>query len=143
LRMRDIEIARKRLKENNLSLVIVKDGEVIFESRLQGLIGLIQAIDSLGERLSSSSVADKIVGRAAALLLIYSHASDVYATTISLDGLNLLIKSGIRVEYDNLISRIMNRRGDDICPFEKASLMVASPEEAYRRLRDVLSEHLF
>lgn len=139
--MRDIDIARRRLKENNLSLVIVKGGKVIFESRLHGLTGLIQAIDSLGEHLPSSSVADKIVGRAAALLLIYSHVSDVYATTISLDGLNLLIEGGIRVEYDNLVSRIMNRQGNDICPFEKISLTISSPEEAYitiKRLIDAL-----
>lgn len=131
----DLEMAKRALKERGLSLVIVRDGEVIFESRLQGIIGLIQAIDVLGGDLSSSSVADKVIGRAAALLLAYSRASEVYATVISELGLSTLNEYGIRVEYDTLVPKIMNRRGDDVCPFERISLAVSSPKEAYERLK--------
>jgi len=137
----DLEMAKRVLKERGLSLVIVRDGEVIFESKFRGIIGLIRArliraINVLGGDLSSSSVADKVVGRAAALLLAYSRAGEVYATIISELGLSTLNEYGIRVEYDTMVPKIMNRRGDDICPFEKISLTISSPKEAYERLKN-------
>ncbi|MCX8171079.1 MAG: DUF1893 domain-containing protein [Candidatus Bathyarchaeota archaeon] len=128
-------MAKRELKEKNLSLVIVKGEKIIFKSNLQGLTGLIQAIDSLGNNISSSSVADKIVGRAAALLIAYFHAEEVYAATISERGLDTLKKYGVRVEYDTLVPEIMNRWGTDICPFEKLSLIIESPNEAYRKIK--------
>jgi len=132
----DLEMAKRVLKERGLSLVIVRDGEVIFESKFRGIIGLIRAINVLGGDLSSSSVADKVVGRAAALLLAYSRAGEVYAAIISELGLSTLNEYGIRVEYDTIVPKIMNRRGDDICPFEKISLTISSPKEAYERLKN-------
>jgi hypothetical protein len=133
--MRDLEIAKRALRGRELSLVVVKCGRVIFESNLQGLSGLILAIDTLGLNLHNSSVADKVVGKAAALLLAYSHISEVYAEVISKDGLETLDEYGIRVEYASLIPRILNRRGEDICPFEKLSQNLSSPEEAYKILK--------
>jgi hypothetical protein len=137
--MRDLDVAKDLLKNRNLSLVIVRDGKVIFESRLPGLAGLIQAIESMKVSLHSSSVADKIVGRAAALLLVYSRVSEVYAATVSNWGLTVLEEAGVRVEYEVLVPIILNRRGDDICPFEKISLTVSSPDEAYKMLKAALA----
>jgi len=133
--MRDLEIAKRALRGKELSLVVVKRGRIIFESNLKGLSGLILAIDTLGLNLHYSSVADKVVGKAAALLLAYSHIGEAYAEVISKDGLETLDEYGIRVEYSSLIPRILNRRGDDICPFEKLSQNLSSPEEAYKILK--------
>lgn len=135
----NLEIAKRKLRERNLSLVIVKDRKIIFESKLQGITGLIQAIDSMGNLLHSSSAADKVVGRAAALLMAFSRINEVYAVTISSEGLRTLTEHHIRVEYDSLVPRIMNRRGDDICPFEKACTDIRSPKEAYIRLKSILN----
>ena len=134
--MRDLDVAKQTLVRENLSLVIVKNGKIIFKSNLHGIIGLLQAIDNLGKQLNSASIADKIVGKAAALLMVYSHVSSVYATLMSNDGLMVLRKNNVEVEYDGLTPRIMNRRGDDICPFEKISLTTRSPEEAYVKLKN-------
>lgn len=134
--MRDLDVAKQTLMRENLSLVIVKNGKIIFKSNLHGIIGLLQAIDNLGKQLNSASIADKIVGKAAALLMVYSHVSSVYATLVSNDGLMVLRKNNVKVEYDDLTPRIMNRRGDDICPFEKISLTARSPEEAYMKLKN-------
>ena len=68
----DLELAKLRLTEENLSLVIVKHGEVIFETRKQGISGFLQAIDEQEKSLVGASAADKIVGVAAATLCAYS-----------------------------------------------------------------------
>lgn len=50
----------------------------------------------------------------------------------------MLNEYNIRVEYDTLVPKIMNRRGDDLCPFEKISLTARSPEETYKKLKDYI-----
>lgn len=101
-------------------------------------MGLIQAIDSLGDQITSSSVADKIVGRAAALLLAHFHAKEVYAAVLSERGFNTLMKYNVRIEYDKLVPEIMDRWGHDMCPFEKLSLTIGSPSEAYVKIKKYL-----
>ncbi len=136
--MRDLEIAKHKLKTENLSLVIVRAGKILFESNLRGVAGLIRAIDDLGPRLSSASVADKVVGRAAALLLAYSHIGEVYAGIISNDGLAALLEYGVKAEYGRLVPKIMNQQGRDLCPLEKLSTTINSPSEAYKKIKEFL-----
>jgi hypothetical protein len=133
--MRDLDLARQIFRERNLSLVMVKEGGLLFESASSGINGLLQAIDALNGSLHGSSVADKVVGRAAALLLVYAHAKEVYAATVSNEGLKALEENGVPVEYDALVQQILDRTGKNICPFEKASQTIRAPEEAPEKLR--------
>jgi len=133
--MRELELAKKILREENLSLVIVKGAKVLFKSGSSGISGLLQAIENLNEKLHKSSVADRVIGRAAALLLVYFHAEEVYGATVSREGLRVLKEGGIPLEHGNIVSRILDREGKDICPFERFSLAISSPEEAYEKLR--------
>jgi hypothetical protein len=43
----DLEIAKKRLTEGRVSLSIVKEGKILFESRSNGLKDLPGAVDKL------------------------------------------------------------------------------------------------
>jgi len=133
--MRDLELAKVILRGKNLSLVMVKRGTPLFESHSSGISGLLQAIDSLGNILSGASVADRVVGRAAALLLTYSRTKEVYAATMSNEGLKVLKENGIPVEHDNLVPKILDKEGKNICPFERFSLSIKTPNEAYKKLK--------
>ncbi|RJS76069.1 DUF1893 domain-containing protein [Candidatus Bathyarchaeota archaeon] len=133
--MSDLELAKNRLKRKSLSLVIVKEGKLLFESRLSGINGLLEAIDKLSDKMHQSSVADKVVGRAAALLLAYSHVRETYAETVSKEGLKVLRENDVAVEYAVLVPQILDRTGKNICPFEKFSSNIKSPSEAYERLK--------
>ena len=73
----DLELAKLNLIEKDLSLVIVKKGKVIFETKKPGISGFLQAIEKLDKSLVASSVADKIVGVAAAMLCVYAGMSSV------------------------------------------------------------------
>jgi len=134
--MRDIELAKETLKEKNLSLVIVKEGKLLFKSDSSGINGLLQAIENLEKNLHRSSVADRVVGRAAALLLAYSRVKEVYASTLSNEGLRVLKENNIPAEHDNLVPKILDKEEKNICPFEKFSLTIKSPNEAYRKLKE-------
>jgi hypothetical protein len=92
---RDLELAKLKLLKDDLSLVIVKKGEVIFETSKQGISGFLEAIEKQDKDLVAASAADKIVGVAAAKLCVYTGLVSVFAVTIS--------EAGIRVLEDNNI----------------------------------------
>lgn len=72
------------LMETGMSLMIYRDGVMLFSSRNNGIRPHLEAIESLGrEALRGTIMVDKIVGRAAALLILYAGASEVHCLTVS------------------------------------------------------------
>lgn len=84
--MDDLEVARQRLRGKRLSLVFVKNSKLVFETSREGLGGFLQAIEELNDNLFGYSVADKIIGRAAAFLCAYSNVTAAFAITLSKSG---------------------------------------------------------
>jgi hypothetical protein len=132
---RDIKLAKSALKERDLALVIVKEGKIVFETESQGLSGLLRAIDKLGERLVASSVADRIVGAAAAILCAYSEVASVFAVTISEEGIRVLEDNKIIYQFENEVPTILSHDKTDMCPLEKLAISSRDPEEAYMKLK--------
>lgn len=133
--MDDLEAAKRRLKTKNLSLVFVKSSKVIFETDMEGLFGFLKAIDKSGVNLAAASVADRIIGKAAALLCVHSKVKAAFAVTLSTGGLRVLENHQIHCEYENLVPSILNLQQTDQCPFERLVEDVTNPEEAYRSIR--------
>ena len=131
----DLDLASKRLNQKNLSLVVVKNGRVLFETESHGLSDLVEAINHLQSSMKGSSVADRIVGRAAALLFVYSGVSAVFAVTMSDGGKAILDNNNVFHEFEKRVPRILNLKKTDACPFEKLVAKLSSPEEAYERLK--------
>ncbi|KPV65168.1 MAG: hypothetical protein AOA65_0426 [Candidatus Bathyarchaeota archaeon BA1] len=117
----------------------MKRGKVILETESHGIIGPLQAIDRLGEELMESSVADKIVGRAVALLCAYSKAFSVFAVTISKEGMRVLEDNNIFYEIENCVPNILDYKRADVCPFEKLAAGFANPREAYEKLKSFIN----
>lgn len=137
--MLDLTLAKLNLKEKNLTLSIVKDGKVLFETRSHGIIGLLQAIEKLGKELMESSVADKIVGRAAALLCAYSGMVSVFAVTISEEGRKVLKNNNILYQFEKQVLNILNNKRTDLCPFEKLTAGLTNLKEAYEKMKSFVS----
>ncbi|MGQ9460453.1 MAG: DUF1893 domain-containing protein [Candidatus Bathyarchaeaceae archaeon] len=133
--MQDLKLAKQGLKERNLTLIIVKEGKVIFETESQGVNGFLQAIEKFGKELASSSVADKIVGAAAAMLCAYSKVASVFAVTISEEGIKVLRDNNILYEFESRVPNILNYDKTSICPFEKLAASSRNPNEAYEKLK--------
>lgn len=133
--MRDLDKAKNALRRSNFSLVIVKNGHVLFETNTSGIRGLLTAVDEVGTNIEGSAVADKIVGEAAAQVCAHSHVREVYAITMSQCGRNVLEENGICYEYEDLVPHILNMKKTDLCPFEKIVAGSKTPKEAYERLK--------
>ena len=123
------------MKKKALTLVIVNSEKIIFETKAQGIMGLLNAIEDLGTKMRRSSIADKIVGRAAALLCAYSRVSAVYAVTMDENGLQILRDKNIVCQFEKIVPYILNQKQDSICPFEKLLINISDPEEAFEKLR--------
>lgn len=128
--MTDIYAAKAALGEH--SIAVVRDGEV----RIDDGRGISPMLDLIAEGVSlrGSAVADRIVGRAAALLFLYAGIREVWATVISRPALAVLLCAGVSCRYDTLTERIINRHGDGICPMEEAVLSTDDPGAAYALL---------
>ena len=133
--MSNLEIAKEILRGRDYSLVIVRDGRIIYASSYHGIGGILQAIEELDNRIKGASVADRVIGKAAALLLAYSKVKDAYALVISRSGLETLRNHGIQVDYESLVPKILDRSGRGICPFEKLTLEIDSPRLGFEVLR--------
>lgn len=131
----DLRLAKLKLHKDKLNLVIVKNGEVVFDTGAHGLGGFLLAIENIGTKLIDASVADRIVGRAAAFLCTYVKIASVFAFTISAGGLEMLRKNGIHCEYKHLVPHILNSTQTAICPFEELTSDLTDPEEAYLKLK--------
>lgn len=84
--------------------------------------------------------ADRLIGRAAALLLLAAGVKAVYGEVMSEEAHHLLSDAGVRTEYGTLVPEILNRAGTAPCPMEKAAAAVTDPAEALPVLRQALQE---
>jgi hypothetical protein len=131
----------EQMKRERLNLIILKNNKRLYQSTREGMLPLYQAISELsGAQLENTIIVDKIVGKAAALLISYIQAKVVYCSLLSIRGKTVLENQGISFFYEELTPEIINRYGTDICPFEKAVLDVEDPQTGYLRIQAKLQQ---
>lgn len=134
IEMHDLKLAKKWLVEKSSALCVVKDGSVIFESFSSGISGFLEAVKELGDEFEDASIADRVAGRAVALLCVYVGAKAIYAITLSKGGKSVFEEYDIYHEWDKLIDNVMDVDGVDVCPFEALASDISDPDEAYVKL---------
>lgn len=128
--MTDLERAKTLLAQN--TCVLCKD-ETLHTSQKTGIAPMLDWLAE-GMELTGFSVADKIVGKAAALLFVLAGVNEVYGEVMSEGGLAVLQTHGIPCAYGKLTPYIINRKGDGICPMEQTVQAIDDPELAYEAL---------
>ena len=136
----DLNLVKRALSEEGLSLVVAKNGKLLFKSKSRGVRDLLAMIREVGQLVEGASLADCIVGRAAALLCVYSKITNVYGVTMSEGAIPIFKANGIRCEYGTLVPKILNREKNCICPFEKAVLGIENPRDALDKLKSLKFE---
>jgi len=132
--MTRLKEARLALKGSARCVVYNEGGLSISEER--GIRPMILWLEKDPEFLRGASVADKIVGRAAAMIMIYAGVKEVFASVISNGAREALRAAGTEVSYSMTAIAISNRRGDGICPMERLVAPIKDPKEAYETLRN-------
>lgn len=125
-------------EEKDLTLVLVLN-ESIYKSSEKGIKPLLQLLNS-GKNYLNYSAADKIVGKAAAMLYKLLNINDIYGEVMSISAINFLEQNNINFKYKIKTKEIINRKGTGICPMEETVLNIENPTEAKKLLEDKLKE---
>lgn len=133
--MKDLNLAKQILKEEDQSLVVVKNGEVIYRSVDRGIKPMLTLTNTLKEEATGSSIADKVIGKGAALLCVNLNIKEVYGDLMSQAGIDMLEKNNIHYEFKESCEYIKNREGTDYCPIEKLSMDVEDPRELLNKIK--------
>lgn len=120
-------------------VLICVDGSIIQECG-RGLSPILRMFDTNTQKMEGGIVVDKVVGRAAAMVAINGKASQVFGELISEDAVELLQQHNIKVGYNKIVTRILNRSRDGLCPLEQSVLGIDDPVEALVSLRKRIVE---
>lgn len=128
------EEARRLILDGKADCVVVTGGEMR-TGRGRGVSPLLAFHDRGAGVLRGATVVDKVIGRAAAAILISGGARSVHGLTMSADGKAYLEAHGIAASCDRLVPRILNADRTGLCPLEQAVAGKEKPEEALAALR--------
>ena len=136
--MTDLELAKGQLMKDECTCVLRK-GDSVYFSQARGVKPLLGLLDS-GEDYTGYSAADKVVGKAAAMLYALLGVSKVHAFVISEKALEVLAGNGIVVTYDTLVDRIHNRTNTGFCPMEEAVWEIEDLQEGLLAVREKVAQ---
>ncbi len=121
------------------SVVFLRGGRKVYESAGSGIKPLIDALDSRVD-YSGCDALDKIVGKAAALVYVMLKIKSVGACVMTEKAKEILTASGIACGADRYAEAIVNRKGDGLCPMERAVADIDDPATAIDAIRAKLKE---
>jgi len=138
--MQDLVIAKKQLHSKQLTLAIVKNSQVLFQTDSHRISGLINAIDTLGMQLNGASAADRVAGKALALLCIYAGIREVYAEVLSKKAQALFQENKVACQWTQLVDNVLDSNKTGVCPFEKAAADISDPQDSYVAFKALLEK---
>ena len=100
---------------------VIANGDRIRTFTRRGVADLYDLLVQEPEFLHGAFVADKVIGKAAASLMVLGDVRQVYTRTISQPALRLLQEAGVTVSCDEIVDHIINRDHTGWCPLEQAS----------------------
>ncbi len=136
--MRDSERAKALLAEGSYSCVLCR-GEQVYTSMLRGVLPLVRFL-SEGTDLRDFSAADKIVGKAAAMLFVLARVKEVYAPVMSETATEVFRLYGIAFDCGLRVQTIVNRSGTGPCPMETAVDGISDPQVAFQAIKVTLEK---
>jgi len=127
----------RMLEGESKGLIILKGDKTIYTSAESGITGLLQAVEGVeAGLLEDSVVVDRVVGKAAAMVITSIRAREVYARIMSRSATAFLKRHSKAFSYLQFVDEIKDRNGLGICKFEEMVAKIDDPEEAVRLLRD-------
>ncbi len=119
---------------------VIANGGTTRICRERGLKDLYRLLTEEPELLDGAFVADKVVGKGAAALMILGGVTGLHADVISRPALELLDTSPVRVNYTLEVPRIVNRTRTGLCPVETLCRDCTDAAEALPLIRRFLDE---
>jgi len=132
--------ARKRLQSGQATCIVMRGGVIVRDAHGRGVKPILRFLEDEPEVLAGAEVVDKVIGKAAAMLLVLAGARYVYGEVMSVSGRETLRKHGVTAAHGLCIDVISSRDGNGICPLEKSVMEEEDPNEAYRILKSTIAK---
>jgi len=113
-----------------------QEQKIIFTSTERGIKPLIDSV----HLMRGAYLADKMLGKAAALICVHGGVLAVYANKMTLAAAEVFAEYGIIFEADEFIERVMNRDMTDLCPMERLGEQLHCPKQALCKVTMKLKE---
>jgi len=129
-----LNLAKIQLKQKNLTCIVSDINSIIFESYDRGIKPLFDFIKNHKKDNGPYFLADKVIGKAAALLCVKAGITEVYAFVLSDAAAEIFRNYSISFSYGRKVGHILNRTETGHCPMEKLSNGVEDPEEMFIKI---------
>ncbi|MBP3716757.1 MAG: DUF1893 domain-containing protein [Paludibacteraceae bacterium] len=113
-----LEELKQTLSQGNHTLAIYDQDEQLHTYDNKGVRDLYTLLTTEPQVLKGAMVADKVVGKGAAALMIVGGIAELHTHIISEPAIKLLELSGIRYSFDEKVDHIENRDKTGWCPVE-------------------------
>lgn len=132
-----LQTAIDLLHREDLTCVICGREETM-KFRLRGIRPMTDTLRDRPAVLNGAYIADRIIGKAAAMLAVAGGAHAVYGEVMSEAGLQMLLEHGVEARYGTLTSAILNRENTGLCPMEQTVQTIDDPQAALPALLKTL-----
>jgi len=132
------QLVQATIRSGGATLCAADGGELVYRLTGRGISALLTAVEE--ECVVSHGPldwGDRLVGRAAALLLTLVGPRSVFALTMSTGAQDVLRTAGIPFACDTVIPDVLNRTGTGPCPMEAAVSGINEPLVALETLKQV------
>lgn len=116
-------------------VLLDKNGDIVSMGTGHGVMPLLRIYEASPDAMKEGVVVDKVIGRAAAAIIIWGGAKRAHGELMSEDALEFLTDHDVSASYTVLVPRILNRKRDGLCPLEASVIGITNPQEAVNALK--------
>jgi niacin transporter len=131
---------KQRIQSGEITCAALKDGKIIYQGCGKGVSPLIDLYENNREILCNAYFLDKVIGKAAAMILVLSGVKKIYGVKMSKSAADYLKTQNIKTGCGEKVGMILNMAGTGICPLENAVLGIHDPAEGYAKITETLAE---
>ncbi|MDO4587621.1 MAG: DUF1893 domain-containing protein, partial [Planctomycetia bacterium] len=129
--------AIRQIRSGEAKCVLLRDDKIAAVESGRGVMPLLNIAER--ESLEGAVIVDKVIGRAAAAILIAGNVAAVHGELMSEDAVEWLGIHRITTSYAHLVPRILNQDRSGLCPLEQTVMGIDDPEQALAALKAKLN----
>lgn len=118
---------------------VVRNNNQVYTFTQRGVADLYELYHSRPQLLDGADIADKVVGKGAATLMVLGKVRSVYTNVISTPALELFREAGVPVQFRQEVPRIENRAHTGWCPLETRCYPLHDLQQLYATITDFVA----
>ena len=126
----------RNIEESEYAVAVISaDGKVKTASG-HTIRPLVNLADEYPEYFKGGSVADRVIGKGAASIIVTMGVREAYGRLMSIPGKRMLEDAGVKASWGILTENIENMRRDGLCPLETRVADIEDVEKCAASVRE-------